>query len=477
MQSQKEQDLADAGLSVADNPASMTVGEDSPSANLYADKKYKYSQYDARHKPLKTIDNLATFLASHPNTKDVIRYNLFADRIEVNGEVMQEHQLLDITRLIERVGSFGTVSKNSVYDAVRLYSNDKAYDPIIDKLEALALSWDNTPRLSTWLADVLKQPQSNYLSIVGESLIRHAIRRQIRPGSEAPFCWTFVGDQGFGKTMLLPTLFKPLAPSTSLHGEELIAIISGDLGKADSLMKTSGKLVALFDEGSAIRKADSDKAKTFISANEDQYRMPYDRLDRTVKRRFVVAMTENRYDFLTDTENRRYYPIEFRELYDFSLLEQINGQLLAEAYIIEKTDTPPQIPKVQGEELNNIQDEYKEEGAWHDTIEKYLRTQPSYLQGDTNFSVTLLEVWQGCIASKEDKENILRFNNTDAREIGKELKRMGLERKTIRRDNKTAKGYKLKLATAEKLKAEYVEYSPAEQLKMLEGVVNGVDDF
>ena len=94
-----------------------------------------------------------------------------------------------------------------------------------------------------------------------------------------------------------------------------------------------GKLVADLTELSAMRRADLERFKAWITLPVDEYRAPYARLPVLAPRRFVLMGTTNEYQYLTDTTgNRRFIPVRCGEI-NLSYLRECREQLFAEAVV------------------------------------------------------------------------------------------------------------------------------------------------
>jgi predicted P-loop ATPase len=134
---------------------------------------------------------------------------------------------------------------------------------------------------------------------------------------------TFTGKQGVGKS----TWFKNcVPPSLRPYYKEEFALNTID--KDNYIESVKYWLVELSEVGRTIK--DSDRAKSHITKQYDEYRAPYERSASKHKRNTVYGSTVDQETFLADDVNRRWWAIKIVDRFD---LIDINYELLyAELY-------------------------------------------------------------------------------------------------------------------------------------------------
>jgi predicted P-loop ATPase len=197
-----------------------------------------------------------------------------------------------------------------------------SWHPVRDYLSSLV--WDGTPRLDTWLIDLMGCADSEYTRKASRWWLMQAAARIKEPGCQADYALLLVGMQGVGKS----TLAKTLA------GHAWFTDDAGQIGSKDSALNVAGRWIVELAELSSVRKADTDTVKSFITRQWDKFRVPYGRLVESFPRQCVFIGTTNDPMPLVDrTGNRRFWPIQVHDrVLDVTHLAAIRDQLWAEAW-------------------------------------------------------------------------------------------------------------------------------------------------
>jgi len=105
----------------------------------------------------------------------------------------------------------------------------------------------------------------------------------------------------------------------------------GDVSNKDAALQLSGRWVIELSELAAVRRAEVESVKGYISRTQDVFRPPYGRRAVTVLRQSVFVGTTNEREYLRDkTGNRRYWPVRCTRIF-LEDLERDRDQLWAEA--------------------------------------------------------------------------------------------------------------------------------------------------
>jgi len=176
--------------------------------------------------------------------------------------------------------------------------NSQPYHPAINWIESK--EWDGVSRIS----DLVEALGSD------DDFAREYV---IKWGTYAVACLyeetssdgmlVIVGKQGLGKTRFFKRLAQEDLIQDSIHLEP---------NNKDSVHKsTSSWLVELGELDGITRKADVANLKSFITASEDRYRLPYAARDNSYIRRTAFFATVNEPEFLMDaTGNRRFWILQ-----------------------------------------------------------------------------------------------------------------------------------------------------------------------
>lgn len=191
-------------------------------------------------------------------------------------------------------------NRNSIDDAVRLVAHENHFHPIREYLDSL--TWDGQERLETVLVDYMGAEDSLYTREATKTWFTAAVARVREPGCKFDCMLILTGSQGIGKSQF----FSRIAKRPAWFSDSLSRL---DNSK-ESMEQLAGKWIFEIGELAAMRKAEVESIKTFLSKQEDSYRPSYGRNPETFPRQCVFAGSSNRDDFLIDlTGNRRFWPI------------------------------------------------------------------------------------------------------------------------------------------------------------------------
>ena len=219
---------------------------------------------------------------------------------------------------------YGIRGKSTVEDALSEVTTRHAFNPLKDYL--LGLTWDGVPRLDTVFIDYLGAEDTEFNRTITRKTLAAAVGRALEPGIKFDTVLTLIGKQGQGKTSLVRKL------AHGWHSESLVTV----QGK-DAMEHIQGFWLIELGELAAIRKADFELVKQFISKQEDSFRAAYGRRTERYPRQCIFIATTNIADFIRDqTGGRRWWPMQVdRERQKMShfehLTEDVVGQIWAEA--------------------------------------------------------------------------------------------------------------------------------------------------
>jgi predicted P-loop ATPase len=215
-------------------------------------------------------------------------------------------------------------AKATVADAVAAVARERSYHPVREYLAGL--TWDEVPRLDTWMPAYLGARDEAYARAVGARWMISAVARVMQPGVQADHCLILQGEQGARKSSAL----------RALAGEWFTDQVGGDLSQKDSAQAIAGVWIVEFGELEQVvgMRAEMATVKAFITRRVDRYRPPYERRPADFPRQCVFAGSVNQDEFLRDeTGGRRFWPVKVSVSgpIDVDALERDRDQLWAEA--------------------------------------------------------------------------------------------------------------------------------------------------
>lgn len=259
------------------------------------------------------------------------------------------------------------LSKADIMDSIAYAAMERGVDPVRERLESLA--WDGLARLDTWAIDCLSAPDTPFVRTAAAKWMIAAAARIVRPGCKFDHMLVLEGDQRLGKSTAFSTLAEALGPD--LFTDRLSRIDS-----KDASIELLGKVIVELAEITALKKADYDEAKAFLSRRHDDIRLPYDRTVTRLARGCVFAGTVNPdgSGWLKDpTGNSRYWPIPVKAV-DLERLARDAVQLWAEAHHRFKAGENWWIEDRAVLDLHkDVTAERTEEDVWSSLIDRYLQ--------------------------------------------------------------------------------------------------------
>lgn len=378
--------------------------------------------------------NINLILAKDERLKGIFKQNDFDSKRYVHGSlpwrridgasVLRNVDLSGIRNYIETV--YGVSASFKVEDSLALEFERNTYHPIRDYLKTL--KWDGEPRLHSVLSRYFGAPDTAYTR---EAFIKSAVgavARVFNPGVKFDLMLVLVGAQGTGKS----TFVKKLAGDWF---SDTVTTVSGREG----LEQIQGAWLIEIAELAAMRKADIEGIKHFISKQEDSFRAAYAKVPETYYRQCVFFGTTNTKEFLRDpTGNRRFMPIAVDGArVTSSVFNDLDGerdQLWAEAMTLYKAGEDlylsPEAERIANRERathsevddrTGIIEKYLERLLPTDWADRDLYSRRLYLEDEEQAgsverqSVCVAEVWCECLG--KNKEDMDRYKTRELNEI------------------------------------------------------------
>lgn len=262
--------------------------------------------------PEASIKNITLILENHPGLKDNLSYDTFKECLTVLDDLPWQ-------RLSERISDVWTDKDDSAFrellergykisngaktqDAIALFCIRNTHHPVRDYLEGL--QWDGTPRLDSLLIDYMGAEDSDYTRTVTRKSLVGAVARIMEPGCKHDHVLVLVGPQGAMKS----TLFKRL-------GGDFFSDSMYTVQGKEAYEQIQGVWLIEMAEMSAMKRAEVETMKQFISKQVDTYRAAYARRAEEHPRQCAFFGTTNDVEFLKDqTGSRRFWPVTVTEL-------------------------------------------------------------------------------------------------------------------------------------------------------------------
>lgn len=274
--------------------------------------------------------NVLAALRLAPELKGLLRFNAFALNLEFTrappwreastGTTWTEADDTQGAAWLQLQGI--DASPRVVADCAAVVARDSMFHPVREYLGAL--EWDREPRLQIWLVNYLNASgEIPYLAAVGRKFLISAVARIMSPGCQVDHVLTLEAPQGAGKT----SVARALAVCPEWFAGEL-----PDIHSKDARLQLVGHWIVEIAELKAIRTAELEVQKNFITQTHDTFRPPYARRTSQFPRQCVFIATTNESEYLRDrTGNRRWWPVKCGQSIELSALVRDRDQLWAEA--------------------------------------------------------------------------------------------------------------------------------------------------
>ena len=253
-----------------------------------------------------------------------LSYDSFANRSQLEGLddfglTLDDDAVRRMWFLVDEKFGFRP-NKQFFWEAVLDIARRASFHPVRNYLAGL--QWDGTPRLDQWLTDAGAQ-ESPYVRAVSAVTMIAAVRRVREPGVKFDEMLVLEGSQGAGKS----TALAILAGDSAWFTDHCPVNADG----REAMEALSGKWIVEAGELAGLRKASSEKLKSFMSRSTDTGRPAYGRLTQAAPRQCVIIGTTNSAAYLSDgTGNRRFWPVKI-DRFDLETLARDRDQLWAEA--------------------------------------------------------------------------------------------------------------------------------------------------
>lgn len=326
--------------------------------------------------------NLTILLENHPDFKG----RLWTDSLSGNKIMDPKEDVISCERS-KKGGFLETWVACHVLNDIQtnLGLGFRSSRTVLEQMEALAvqntrnirkewldsLVWDGIPRLDRLFIDGFGAQDVERNSAIGVAFLSGAAARVLEPGVPVQVVPVLIGPQGCGKSSGIGAL----CPEREWFCDSFVDLES----KAGYEVVLRATIVEL-SEMSAIRKADLEKVKQFVTQQSVRFRAPYEKTTKDHDAAWVFIGTTNEEEFLKDTTgNRRFAPVKIVKAKVEQVVKWVKenrDQLWAEATVIAKKGLKEgreswNVPKKFWDELATVAEQAREKDPWEDVLKEY----------------------------------------------------------------------------------------------------------
>lgn len=320
-----------------------------------------------------TPHNIKLILENDPNLKSRFAVNEFSHRICVIKPLIwrkDKKNLGDWTDFDDSClrnylsDVYGIAGENKIKDARNEIVSKNSFNPLKDYIDSL--QWDGKERLDSFFIDYLGAEDTPLVRAMTRKTICAGVARILNPGCKWDYVLTLVGGQGIGKSNTVKRLGKKWS------SDSLVSVV----GK-EGMEQIQGFWVIEIAELSALRKAEAEQVKHFITKTEDSFRPSYGKNTERYPRQCIFFATTNNRDFIRDqTGGRRWWAIDVdasrRKLNPFEMTEETVDQIWAEAKYRYAIGEKLYLDEAMEQEAKKIQEQHTEESPLAGMIREFI---------------------------------------------------------------------------------------------------------
>lgn len=324
---------------------------------------------------ISSIGNVVTILENDPNLKGIFAYNEFEYRdivlsdlpwrkigIARSDEALRDRDDANLRLYMEKI--YGLTGEKKIKDGLGTVIEKNRIHPVRDYLDGCV--WDGVARVDSILIDYLGAADTPYTRAVTRKTLCGAVARIYRPGVKFDTMLTLCGPQGIGKS----TIFNRLGGKW--YSDSLTAVS----GK-ESYEQLQGCWIMEIGELSAMKKAETEAIKNYLSKCEDRYRQAYASRSEAFPRQTIFIGTTNQKQFLKDeTGNRRFWVVDVSGECAKDLFKELTPttvkQIWAEAKEMYQSGEQLFLSKEEELSAREAQEQHAEEDSRLGLIKRYL---------------------------------------------------------------------------------------------------------
>ena len=313
------------------------------------------------------------------------------------------------------------IPEGRIKAAVRFAAKENSYCPIRRYLLECSFSAEPFPEWDR-LGEVLLGNSMPLATTALQRFFIGAVARAMEPSCSMSWIPIFIGKQGCGKSQLL----RELVPK-DLFAEMTVSL--------DVLMREIYRLhiswiIELPEVDNYFSVKNIENFKNLVTTRTDETRLPYQSLPVSLNRRFVMAGTSNRSEFLVDpTGNRRFIPLEIGEGFEtpWRELPQIRNQIWKKAMQEFQNGARWEITTGELAEISSYINQFSVVDPWETLVTNFIQdkdetTTTDVLIGGLSFqpqSVSTRESkrvasiltalgWRRLVTSRKDRSGVKR---------------------------------------------------------------------
>lgn len=351
----------------------------------------------------------------------VFRYNEWTNQAEMDGKPIKDDDILTMSLWLQaNTGVEWTDEK--LWKAVTALGKEQSFNPLGEYLRG-AIKWGGEDAILKLVA-LLNPVDSENAYVFLKRWLISGVARAMNPGTKADLMLVLVGQQGIGKSRFA----RGICPFADVFLEDFSAKIT-----RDEKMKLRGKWIVEMSELKGLREARLDNLKSFLTATDDNFRLPYGRETRDYPRKSVFIGTTNESNFLRDdTGERRFMIVESQTQppneWDFEAILSLRDSVWAQAVQLFDNGEKWWLEGVEQEGQTKVNSLYVDQDPWTDEV---LEVAQRFGEIQKPFDTIKL--------SLNIEMDLAKCGQVEMERVNRILRRAGWLQKVVKRDGKTKK--------------------------------------
>lgn len=317
---------------------------------------YSKLQFDDKDKPVKTLNNVMTFIELYPLYKGKLYFNEFTQYEEYDGELIRDYMVPAFRKECEM--QLGYESKDKIESALQYVCHKNSINPFKEAIEKL--TWDGEERAATFFIKFIGAEDTKLNKSMTTKFLYATMKRLYEPGCDFDnMLIAYDEKQGTGKSKIIERLVGSLGLSYGV-----CTSLTCDNKDKDNVDKMNKTWIVCIDELADFLKKEPEQTKQFLSQTSDQARLSYAKRSEVYKRHCVFYATSNIEFFLKDYTSgyeRRYWILECHgEVHDAkwweeNLTDEYCKQVIAEMKYMYDTEPQFNYKTLDIEEMKELQ--------------------------------------------------------------------------------------------------------------------------
>jgi predicted P-loop ATPase len=369
-------------------------------ALTFEEWKEHIDSLDSEDEPYKRKSRVArNFQLINERWGEHLHYNTLKKRVELHGSELPA----DDVRLAAALEFDVDMATSDVLSIVRTISRANAYSPVVDYLDEVEAKFPEIdPSFLDNLAHEYFGTSDPMHSTYFIKFLVAAVARARQPGSKVDSVFMLASQkQGLYKSTFFRILF----------GDDWYSDQLGDASDKDERQKMHLYWCLEWAEFETVyKKKDVATLKNFITALEDVFRAPYDRVPLTYPRSCIFVGTTNEQEILNDpTGDRRFWVVPVKQRIDVVRVMRDKDKIWAAANALYKSGFEWMLTDEEEARREILNRDYHSIDPWLEVIETHITADNlKFVSTESLYRLLDIEVAHRTGAESRRISNIMR---------------------------------------------------------------------